>query len=85
MNAAELSRIVNSLIDRPLHFMTDQQLALWLKACREMEHSARPAKVRRHWMANRLDAEAESLRRAKIDAEAREYSQLLPHSPGYAV
>ena len=85
MSARERSRIVKSLKDRPLHFMTDQQLAWWLKACAEMEFRAGPSEDLRHWRAMRMEAEAESRRREKIDAEAREYSQFLPHFAGNAI
>jgi hypothetical protein len=69
MNDTELSKIVNSLLDRPVAFMTDQQLALWLKACEVMERKVRPTKARRNWTSNRIEAEAENRRREAIDAE----------------
>jgi len=71
MNDAELAKIVISLLDRPVAFMTDQQLALWLKGCQAMERKVRPAKARQNWAHNRMEAEAEHRRREAIDAEAR--------------
>ena len=82
MNASELSKIVNSLLDRPIHFMTDRQLARWAEACEAMEQKARLTRVRRNWTANRLDAEAEIRRRARIDARDREYAQMFQQNTG---
>jgi hypothetical protein len=69
MNDTELSKIVNSLLDRPVAFMTDQQLSLWLKACEVMERKVMPFKARRNWTEYRVEAETETRRREAIDAE----------------
>jgi hypothetical protein len=79
MNDTELSKIVSSLLDRPVAFMTDQQLALWLKACAVMERKVKPAKARRNWTEYRVEAEAESRRREALDAEAREVARCEAH------
>jgi len=70
MNDTELAKIVTSLLDRPVAFMTDQQLALWLKGCTAMERKVRSAKARQNWVHNRVEAETEHRRREAIDAEA---------------
>jgi hypothetical protein len=82
MNGTELSKIVNSLLNRPVPFMTDQQLALWIKACREMERNVRPERARRNWMTNRLEAEAENHRLQLIDAERRPDGVMLAYPDG---
>jgi hypothetical protein len=81
MNDTELAKIVTSLLDRPVAFMTDQQLALWLKGCQVMERKVRSAKARRNWTHYRVEAETEHRRREAIDAEARENALHLsqPH------
>ncbi len=72
MNDTQLAKIVNGLLNRPVAFMTDQQLALWIEACQVMERNVRHANARRNWSDYRAEAETEYHRRVAIDAEERE-------------
>ena len=78
MNDTALSKILSSLLDRPVAYMTDQQLARWLKACEVMERKPIPVNARKSWTTRRIEVDAEIRRRKALDAEAREETQ-SPH------
>jgi hypothetical protein len=63
MNDTDLSRILLSLLNRPVSGMTDHELALWNMACEVMERKARPAAARHNWKASHAEVAAEIRRR----------------------